>query len=302
MIDPNKRDLLYCQGRKMDEKRREERKKGGEDEKGKTLRYTANQRRAETGNRRRARRFEWRRRKDGINEIESQLPTYQTMDLAAFDRYLDARDAATPRLAAFYADPWYRRTRWYNYIGRQRSEQAFINRFKKTYGADAIVIMGDWGDGGHAMKWHAPTKNKGWLQVFKRNRIPCYLVNEYRTSRLCPKCEQPCERFKKRKSPRPPRRPKREQPREPSKERETPRKPPKERKVLVHGLLRCTNVACLQPGSPSGGVRRRLWNRDTLATCNMLAIVESMLNGDGRPERFRAAHHNCGAHHRGGCR
>ncbi|KNC99816.1 uncharacterized protein SPPG_05193 [Spizellomyces punctatus DAOM BR117] len=70
VIDPNKRDLLYCQ-----------------DSLGTTFRYTANQRAMETGSRRIAR--EWEAMKaGGIDLIESRIPSHKTMNLMDFTRYL----------------------------------------------------------------------------------------------------------------------------------------------------------------------------------------------------------------------
>ena len=45
---------------------------------------------------------------------------------------------------------------------------------------------------------------------------------------------------------------------------------------VVHGLLGCTNPECIEQAWT-----HRFWNRDVLATCNMINIVQSMLSGEG---------------------
>ncbi|KNC98893.1 uncharacterized protein SPPG_09323 [Spizellomyces punctatus DAOM BR117] len=125
------------------------------------------------------------------------------------------------------------------------------------------VVMGDWSDAGRTARFQTSSKTKGWRTLFKRNRINCFLLDEYKTSSVCPHCSSGVEKgFKTRPHSRPWRR--------------------REGKIeKVHGLLGCTNPNCLQQSWTM-----RYWNRDTLSTCNMLMIVQSMLDGHCRPEVF----------------
>ncbi len=111
-------------------------------------------------------------------------------------------------------------------------------------------------------------------------QIPCYLIDEYKTSSMCPLCGSEIERgFRQRPSSRPWQR-------------------ARGRMETVHGLLACTNTTCLQSlatgtESESGTdtiPTRRYWNRDRLATSNMLVIVESLMQGHGRPAIYSRAH------------
>jgi hypothetical protein len=259
VIDPNKRDLLYCQ-----------------DQGGTILRYTSNMRAVESRSRKYQKMRLEMRQLSGCEALESEIPTHKTMQLGLFVEYLRKRRELDPRLRTFYRDGVFNRLRLHSYINKQRSEQRFINKFKQVYGPDAVVIMGDWSDAGRTPKFQAPSKTKGWRTVFSRNQIANFLIDEYGTSKHCPRCtarvECPYSRISSR-----------------------PWRAAEGAMEKVHGLLGCNNRQCIQqytnlpPGTRAvpPGSRYRLWNRDTLATTNMLEIVRSVLNGDGRPARFR---------------
>ncbi len=98
--------------------------------------------------------------------------------------------------------------------------------------------------------------------MFRRAGFDVLLLDEYKTSKVCPDCErETVETFKRRENP----------------------KPWRNDVVTVHGLLRCQSEFCQQ----SCGHESRLWNRDFVATLNQKSIVESMLAGEGRPGRFQ---------------
>ncbi|KNC97938.1 uncharacterized protein SPPG_06926 [Spizellomyces punctatus DAOM BR117] len=251
VIDPNKRDILYCQ-----------------DSNGATMfRYTANQRCRETGSRQFAKRREAMKKEAGIDLIDSRIPSPKTMNLMDFMRYLLVRRADWDRRKEFYSHPAHTRWKWHSFINRQRSESDLISNMRDKFG-NFTVVMGDWSDAGRTAKFQTSSKTKGWRILFRRNRINCFLIDEHKTSSVCPRCLASYndfleKDFKQRPHSRPWRR--------------------REGKVEdVHGLLGCTNPNCLQ----QDWTTMRYWNRDTLATCNMLTIVQSMLDGHGRPERF----------------
>ncbi|KND02386.1 uncharacterized protein SPPG_02855 [Spizellomyces punctatus DAOM BR117] len=244
VIDPNKRDILYCQ-----------------DSNGTTFRYTANQRCKETGSRRIAKRRE-AMKAGGIDLIESRIPSHKTMNLMDFTRYLLVRRADSDRRKEFYSHPAHTRWKWHAFINRQKSESNLISNLRNKFG-NFTIVMGDWSDAGRTARFQTSSKTKGWRTLFKRNRIDCFLLDEYKTSSVCPHCSSDVEKgFKTRPHSRPYRR--------------------REGKIeKVHGLLGCTNPNCLQQAWTM-----RYWNRDTLSTCNMVTIVQSMLDGHGRPEVF----------------
>ncbi|KND00292.1 uncharacterized protein SPPG_09210 [Spizellomyces punctatus DAOM BR117] len=114
VIDPNKRDILYCQ-----------------DSNGTAFRYTANQRAMETGSRRFAKRREAMKKEAGVDLIESRIPSHKTMNLMDFTRYLLVRHHAdSDRRKEFYSHPAHTRWKWHSFINRQRSESDLISNMR----------------------------------------------------------------------------------------------------------------------------------------------------------------------------
>ena len=73
------------------------------------------------------------------------------------------------------------------FIRTQKSEAKLIKNMKRIY-ENFVVVMGDWSDGGHTQKFQSSSKTKGWRRTFKRNHIDCFLIDEYKTSSVCPRC------------------------------------------------------------------------------------------------------------------
>ena len=97
-----------------------------------------------------------------------------------------------------------------------------ISNFKKAYGnADNVVIcIGDW-EQRKQMKYKEPTLGKGIRTLFRKNNFNVYLVDEFRSSCKCSKCDGGiCEKFMVRTHPN--------------------KKKNKDELRLIHGLLRFT--------------------------------------------------------------
>lgn len=118
--------------------------------------------------------------------------------------------------------------------------------------------MGDYDKGAHNMRGKEPTICKKFRRIFKNAGIETYLVNEYRTSKLCNECNEELEKFMIRES-------------------HKPIKYKNEEVELVHGLLRCQSVKhkC-----------EVYHNRDKNAVQNMLNIVRSIFDTGKRPAVF----------------
>ena len=152
------------------------------------------------------------------------------------------------------------------YINTRRSEDHFMNEFKKKFGGkdDVVVVFGNWSDGGHTMKNQVSTKGKGIRDVFRRTKnYVVRLVDEFCTSKKCSSCHNDLEKCDdlKRSSGRPW-----------VKKTEVP-----------HGLLRCKNEKCQARLERDGTSKFRLWNRDVNATINMLACVDAVRKRRNRP-------------------
>lgn len=235
VIDPNKRDLLYCQDVNH----------------GKVYRYTANQRANETKSRTQRKVRETMKKEKGMDILESQMPSYKTMQFGLFVQYLTYVQVTMSQRQVFYSEDIHTKWKWKTFINTQKSEGNVIKSMKQTFGEKFVVVMGDWSDGGRTSKFQEPSKTKGWRTVFKKNKISCYLIDEFRTSTICPLCESRVTKwFKERRSSRPWQR-------------------AKGRMEKVHGLLGCNNLECIEQGWTY-----RLFNRDKLSTCNMINIVK----------------------------
>ena len=123
-----------------------------------------------------------------------------------------------------------------------------MNRFIKQFGSkdDVIVCFGDYEQKKH-MKFKEPIKGKGMRTLFRRNGFITYLVDEFRTSCKCAKCDGG-ECYKFRKSP----------------------KPNQNDLRLVHGLLKCKSCS---------GV----WNRDCNGAKNIYKICYNAIHKKNRP-------------------
>ncbi len=122
-----------------------------------------------------------------------------------------------------------------------------------------VLIIGDWSDAGHTMKYQKSTKSKGWIVLFRRHGIKVYLIDEYRTSSVCPDCDEDIVKdLKKRPSSR-------------------PWKRAQGKQETVHGLLGCCNLKCKQKWT------YKYWNRDMMSAKNMLRIVERVCETGERP-------------------
>lgn len=101
------------------------------------------------------------------------------------------------------------------------------------------------------MKGKEPIICKKFRRIFKNAGYKTYLINEFRTSKLCNKCHNELEMFLE--------------------------KPYKNGKKLCHGLLRCQSI---KPQCET------IHNRDKNAVQNMLNIVNSIIKTGKRPDIF----------------
>jgi len=120
-----------------------------------------------------------------------------------------------------------------------------INNFKRIFGSekDVVVCFGDYEEKQH-MKFKGATKGKGIRALFRKTGFQTYLVDEFRTSCRCSKCEICiCKKTMVRENP----------------------KPFRSGNVLVHGLICCKNG-------------RGFWNRDINGAANIYKIAYNAIN------------------------
>jgi hypothetical protein len=252
--DPNYSDLIYC---------------GSKDENGnlQTFRYTQNQRRLET----RLKKYnkiidkinkETKIENQSIKEIETELSVLnsKTCNYDKFMYYCIEKNNINYKLYSHYEQNFFRKFKLNRFTNTQKSELKMVKNFSNKYGNPdkTIFVMGDYDKGDYHMKGKEPVICKKFRIIFRNAGYKTFLVNEFRTSKLCNCCNGELEHFLERPSQKP--------------------KLKKENKTeICHGLLRCQSVKHKS---------EIFHNRDKNAVQNMLNIVKSVFDTGKRPNIF----------------
>ncbi|KAJ2201495.1 Protein phosphatase PP2A regulatory subunit B [Coemansia sp. RSA 522] len=152
--------------------------------------------------------------------------SYVVPNLQLFEEYLRARADVAVGLTRHYNEtkcrqrdgattpgvPLHRKLRLSAYINRQQADQLLVNRLRAKFkpmesDPEPIFIMGNWG--APMTRFHEPIRGKGWRRLLKRAGFEVYLIDEHRTSSLCPNCEEHITTFLDVPNPRPWMRPRR---------------------------------------------------------------------------------------------
>jgi hypothetical protein len=242
-IDPGLCDLIYC----VDDDNKE----------ANTFRYSQDQRRKETKKKKYSKiQLKLKREKiDGhktIIELETELSKLnkKSLNITKFKEYIKKKSEINDLLFSFYEKYIFRKLRLQSYRNTNKSEQKMINRFKLIFGneKEVVVCFGDYEQKKH-MKFKEPTKGKGMRTLFRKAGFQTYLVDEFRTSCRCSKCEVGiCSKTMVRENP----------------------KPFRDGCILVHGLICCKN-GC------------GYWNRDTNGATNIYKIASNAIHNKERP-------------------
>jgi len=243
-VDPGKEDLIYC----VDDASKD----------ANVFRYSQNQRRKETKMKKynniilamKTNKIEGKT----IIEYETELSHFnrKSLQITKYKEYLREKNRINHILFQYYRKELFRKLKFGKYINIKRNEQQMISNFKKAYGnADNVVIcIGDW-EQRKQMKYKEPTLGKGIRTLFRKNNFNVFLVDEFRSSCKCSKCDGGvCEKFMVRTHPN--------------------KKKNKDELRLIHGLLRCKS-GC---GS---------WNRDRNGSSNIYKIAKNAINNIERP-------------------
>jgi hypothetical protein len=253
-IDPNFSDLIYC---------------GSKDDKGnlQTFRYTQNQRRLESRMKKYNKIIESINKKTKYNEktvkeLETLLSKFnsKTINYDKFKEYIIEKNKLNKILYDHYQQKLFRKLKLNRFTNTQKSEAKMINNFKNKFGKsdNSIIVMGDYDKGDYHMKGKEPVICKKFRRIFKNAGYKTYLVNEFRTSKLCNCCHEEIEPFLERES-------------------HKPKLIKDKKKELVNGLLRHQSI------KPQCEI---IHNRDKNAVQNMLYIVETIFKTGKRPTIF----------------
>jgi len=251
-IDPNKGNLIYAGRLKTDEEKQNSTER--DNKKVKTFRYTNNQRRKELKTKEYAKRRKksedaaivtHNNKRTTVSNVVKLKSKYNTKELE--DKIeMNELEEIDRIIQEHYESDIYRKLKMHSYINKQRSVSHMINRFKEQMGKqeDTVVVIGDNGLKDVVVKGLCSTLSKGLIEIFKRNKYETYVIDEFRTSKLCNGCMNELSRFMKYKSNKPTTR---------------------GRCFLSNALLRC------QSSAHACNVTH---NRDRNAATNMLKIVK----------------------------
>lgn len=257
-IDPNYSDLIYC---------------GSKDDNDvlQTFRYTQNQRRMETRVKKYSKIINDINNKtiiDGKNvkELETILSSYnkKTCNYEKFINYITQKNKLNYLLYYHYHKVLFRKFKLNRYINTQKSESKMIKNFNKKFGEpkNTLCIMGDFDKSNNHMKCIEPVICRRFRRLFKNAGYKTYLVNEFRTSKLCNCCHHEIEPFLTRES-------------------HKPNDIKTCKKITINGLLshKEDKQEC-----------KIIHNRDKNAVQNMLYIVKHIFETGKRPDAFDRIH------------
>jgi hypothetical protein len=253
-IDPGKCDLIYC----VDNDNKE----------ASIFRYSQDQRRKETKKKKYSK-IQLELKQEKINgktiidwETELSKLNRKSLNIQKFKEYIQNKSEINGMLFTFYEKYIFRKLRLQSYRNVKKSEQKMMNQFKKIFGdeKEVVICFGDYEQKQH-IKYKEATKGKGMRTLFRKAGFQTYLVDEFRTSCMCSKCEIGiCKKTMVRENP----------------------KPYRTGNVLIHGLIRCKN-GC------------GYWNRDVNGATNIYRIAYNAINNKVRPHYLSRSKNSSGS-------
>ena len=233
-VDPGKQNLVYIVDKNKNK-----------------LRYTTCQRRIESLRKRCSKITLREKVKHKIIEEETKLSSgnCKTIDYEKFKEYIIGKTQLNDKVKDFYEKELFRKMKWRTHIYKRKSEDNFLNNIEKTFGNDLLLCYGNWSNT-KQMKYIMPTKGVGLRRIINK-KFDVALIDEFKTSKLCSKCNGELENFRN-----------------------------------IHRLLVCSkcNISDKSDGSESKNVT--FINRDMNACLNILKIAEEWINTKTRPESF----------------
>ncbi|KAJ3131774.1 hypothetical protein HDU90_007759 [Geranomyces variabilis] len=271
LCDPNIRDMLYL-------------KEYGTDN---MMRYTLSQQKKETKARERVKECNKDRLRNlpvpgGTGSLEATMPGHKSMLAIDFNQWLAFQ--VQHRLAfenCYAATTQWRRRKFEAFRLAGKSEDQFVNRLRKQFGQDPLIIMGDWSAAPRSMRFQPPIKTARFRRMLRRHHLIMMYIDEFQTSSRCPfvickpgQQDKICgaivkSGFRTRQSPRPWR---------------------KGNTVGVHGLLGCTSCKCTKeqalsqqwtPDSDLSNKHVRYHNRDRASVGNFEHIIREQIVKEG---------------------
>jgi hypothetical protein len=122
----------------------------------------------------------------------------RTCNTDNFIYFLKAKIWSYYVLLDHYRNGRYRQDKFNQYSNTLRSESKMLNNFSKTFGKpdQTYVVFGDY-QSNHTMAGKEPHISKRLRRLLKLAGYEVFLIDEFRTSKLCYKCEGENETFLK---------------------------------------------------------------------------------------------------------
>ncbi|KAI8063938.1 hypothetical protein BC940DRAFT_306747 [Gongronella butleri] len=126
--------------------------------------------------------------------------TAKTQNLGDYIAYLGQQSLEADTLHAWYALrstrdrspgerhplPLYRKLRFDSYIAHQQSDSRLARSIRAKFGNEAVLVMGNWG--APMMRNQEPIRGLGLRRMLKKKGFTVFLIDEFRTSKICPNC------------------------------------------------------------------------------------------------------------------
>ncbi|KAL1926390.1 hypothetical protein VTP01DRAFT_5911 [Rhizomucor pusillus] len=166
-----------------------------------------------------------------VKACEAKLSKHPaaTVYIPKFLLYMKTRCEVSAIMSRHYQSLIYLKLRFRSYLYKKQADDKLAKAIRDQFGEDPVLIIGNWSARSSTMnKYHEPARGIGLSRMLRNKRFHVYLIDEFKTSSLCPDCAQRLETFKMVKNPRPYRRAKMPQ-------------------VICHGLLRSVFSRYLRP-------------------------------------------------------
>ena len=136
------------------------------------------------------------KKKNKITKIEKELSNYnsKTVNVKKFKEYILNKNKVNKKLFRKYNEEIFRKYKWYGYLNRRKAEVNLIKDLKKTFGKDAIMILGDASLKGNCKRGNISTPITKYKKLLMKN-FKLYNIDEYNTSKLHHKTEEECKNF-----------------------------------------------------------------------------------------------------------
>ncbi len=139
-------------------------------------------------------------KKNKITEIENKLTKdnlrlKKSNNYENFNKYFKLKMEIHNELTKLYQDEKLIKLKWHSFINEKRAESNLVNKIKKKFGNDVVLILGDWSMNKSNIKTIS-TPNKKYEKILNKN-FKVFKLNEFRTSIIENKTELKCENLKK---------------------------------------------------------------------------------------------------------